>query len=355
MARIINHTPKLDFRDVLIVPRASGVDSRRLVNLKTRYRFRNSGAVWEGLPLVSSNMDSVTGLSSHAVLQKRGWVSCFPKHLNRVWAAAGAPLPPVLADGSSYMLSTGISSEDLEVFHTLVSKVRDKGGDPRFICVDVANGYLSRFVDVCASLRRRYKDITIVAGNVVTPSAVEDLVLDGGVDIVKIGIGSGQACLTRRVAGVGYPQLSAVIECSEAAHGLGAHVMSDGGVACPGDVAKALCGGAHFVMIGSMLGAHNESPGSLKDGKKEVYGMSSSLANSKHNGGLQGYRSSEGRVAMVPLRGPLEDTLLNIEGGLRSACTYVGAKDINALAEHGQFVLVARQLSTELDGYTVGA
>lgn len=355
MNRLLNTVPKLDFKDVLIVPRTSAVDSRRLVNLRTKYRFKYSRASWEGVPLVSSNMDSVTGLSSHAILEKRGWISCFPKALNYAWAAPAAPLPRALADTGSYMLSCGISDEEMDVVDTLVSKLRDNGTPLKFLCVDVANGYLIKFLDACAILRERYEDITIVAGNVATASAVEDLVLDGGVDIVKVGIGSGQACLTRRMAGVGYPQLSAVIECSAAAHSLGAHIMSDGGITCPGDVAKAFCGGAHFVMVGSMLAAHEESPGTEIDGKKQVYGMSSTVANDKHNGGLRGYRASEGRVAMVPTRGQLDNTLGNIEGGLRSACTYVDARNVTELAEHGEFVLVSRQLETNLDMYTTGS
>jgi GMP reductase len=337
---------KLDFKDVLIVPRTSTIDSRRLVNLHTKYKFKYSRATWEGVPLVSSNMDSVTGISSHGVLEKRGWVSCFPKSMNYTWAMPSVN-PPSNVD--SYMISCGISDGELDVVDTLVSKLKDNGTPLKFLCVDVANGYLVKFLNTCATLRERYIDVTIVAGNVATPNAVENLILDGGVDIVKIGIGSGQACLTRKMAGVGYPQLSAVIECSAAAHSLGAHIISDGGITCPGDVAKAFCAGAHFVMVGSMLGAHSSTKIFRKKSMKET------VANEKHNGGLRGYRASEGRVTMIPMRGPLDNTIGQIEGGLRSACTYVNAKNVVELAEYGEFVMVSRQLETELDMHTIGS
>jgi GMP reductase len=215
-----------------------------------------------------------------------------------------------------------------------------------FICIDVANGYAQAFVEFVRKVRAAFSDKTIVAGNVVTGEMVEELLLSGA-DIVKVGIGSGSVCTTRVKAGVGYPQLSAVIECADAAHGLGGRIISDGGCTCPGDVAKAFGGGADFVMIGGMFSGHDESDGKLveRDGMryKQFYGMSSETAMAKHAGGVAEYRATEGKTVEVPYRGPIAETVREVLGGVRSACTYVGALALKELTKRTTFIRVLEQ------------
>lgn len=216
----------------------------------------------------------------------------------------------------------------------------------KFICLDVANGYSEGFVQAVRAMRAQFPDVTIIAGNVVTGEMTEELIISGA-DIVKIGIGPGSVCTTRKKAGVGYPQLSAVIECADAAHGLGGLVISDGGCTCPGDVAKAFGAGADFVMLGGMLAGHNECGGVVveKDDKKfvEFYGMSSSAAMNKYSGGVANYRASEGKCVLIPYRGAIKETIFDILGGIRSACTYVGAEFLKHLSKRTTFVRVTQQ------------
>lgn len=353
--KILHSTPKLDFRDVLIVPKSSFIDSRKLVNLNTTVKFRYSRQEWHGTPIISSNMDTVTNLNTMDILAERGWLSCFPKHFNAEWAAKDAPIPEQLKKVDSYILSTGINKKDMETLDNLMDKLEDGGITPKFICVDVANGYLNKLTLTCASIRDKYPHITLIAGNVVTPTAVEDLILAGGVDVVKIGIGSSSVCTTRKMTGVGYPQLSAILDCELYAKSLHAHVISDGGVTCPADIAKAFCAGATFVMLGSYLAAHDESPGETINGEKLLYGMSSSIANEKYNGGLQNYKASEGRVVRLKQRGPINKTLQEIEGGIRSCCTYINAKKINDMQTNSRFILVNNQLERLLEPWAIGS
>tara|TARA_B100001123_G_scaffold299155_1_gene333676 strand:- start:63 stop:752 length:690 start_codon:yes stop_codon:yes gene_type:complete len=215
-----------------------------------------------------------------------------------------------------------------------------------FICIDIANGYSDHFSKFVSSVREKYPTKTIIAGNVVTADMTQELVMNGA-DIVKVGIGPGSVCTTRIQTGVGYPQLSAVIECADAAHGLGAHIIADGGCTCPGDVAKAFGGGGDFVMLGGMFAGHEEGGGKKikKNGSQfiEFYGSSSNTAITKHYGGLSHYRSSEGKKVQLKYRGKIKDTVQNILGGLRSSCTYVGAPSLKQLSKCTTFVRVNQQ------------
>jgi GMP reductase len=241
-------------------------------------------------------------------------------------------------------VSSGISDND---FLRLVG-ILNTCPEIYIICLDVANGYTESFVDFVKKVRAVFRDKIIVAGNVVTADMTEALVL-AGADIVKVGIGGGSVCTTRLQTGIGYPQLSAVIECADAAHGLGAHIISDGGCTVPGDLGKAFGGGADFVMLGGMLAGHDESGGVLveKEGKKykEFYGMSSEQAMEKHYGEVSDYRAREGKSVLIPYRGKLENTVSEILGGLRSTCTYVGAKTIKELPKRTTFILVSNQVN----------
>jgi GMP reductase len=232
--------------------------------------------------------------------------------------------------------------------------------DPKIICVDVANGYMSRFVEKCKEIREKYPDKIIIAGNVCTSEGVLQLVLNGKVDIVKVGIGSGSCCTTRKQTGIGMPQLSAVIECADTAHGVDAHIISDGGLQVIGDFSKAYAAGSDFVMSGSMFAGHDESGGELihefnEQGDitgsfKVFYGMSSTTAMNKYSGGVAKYRSSEGKTVKIKHRGPVENTILDIQGGIRSSMTYLGAKKIKDIPKCATFIRVNHQLNQIYNG-----
>ena len=216
----------------------------------------------------------------------------------------------------------------------------------QFICIDVANGYSEHFVSFVKKTRNAFPDKIILAGNVVTGEMVEELLL-AGADIIKVGIGPGSVCTTRVKTGVGYPQLSAIIECADAAHGLKGHIISDGGCKVPGDVAKAFGGGADFVMLGGMLAGHDESGGELveKNGHqyKTFYGMSSETAMNKYAGGVAEYRASEGKTVTIKYRGAVNNTMQDLLGGVRSTCTYVGAQSLKELTKRTTFIRVEEQ------------
>jgi len=242
--------------------------------------------------------------------------------------------------------SCGIGQTDMEKLGEILKAIPQI----KFICVDVANGYSQAFVDFISRTRSQYPSHTIIAGNVVTKEMTEELIMKGA-DIIKVGIGPGSVCTTRKQTGVGYPQLSAVMECADAAHGLGGRIISDGGCTCPGDIAKAFGAGADFVMLGGMLAGHDESGGELVEGPAGVYhkifyGMSSDTAMKKHAGGVAEYRSSEGKTVRVPYRGPIAATINDILGGVRSACTYVGAKELRELERRTCFIRCTQQLNS---------
>lgn len=335
---------KLGFKDVLIRPKRSNLKSRSQVSLERTFTFLHSHTRWTGVPVIASNMDTTGTFEVAAVLAGHGLLTAVHKHYG------AAQWDEFLAgrDADIYsriMVSAGSSDEDF----ARLNQIMERHPQLEFICLDVANGYTEAFVAFVGKVRAAFSDKTIVAGNVVTGEMVEELLLSGA-DIVKVGIGPGSVCTTRVKAGVGYPQLSAVIECADAAHGLGGRIISDGGCACPGDVAKAFGGGADFVMVGGMFAGHDESGGQLvdRDGQKFklFYGMSSETAMALHAGGIAGYRASEGKTVEVPYRGPIEETVREILGGVRSACTYVGAAALRELTKRTTFIRVMEQENT---------
>ena len=330
---------KLDYSDVLLRPKRSTLQSRKDVNLKRTYRFKYSKNEWSGIPIMAANMDGVGELEIAENLAEFGMITCLTKQheVKKMKKCKNIKkIYPHLA------LSVGIKKEDFEKLNEVLKEFNFI----KFICIDVANGYSEHFSKFVKSVRDKYPTKTIIAGNVVTADMTQELVLSGA-DIVKVGLGPGSVCTTRTQTGVGYPQLSAVIECADAAHGLGAHIIADGGCTCPGDVAKGFGGGADFVMLGGMFAGHDEGKGKLVklNGKKyiEFYGSSSDLANKKHYGGLSDYRSSEGRTVRIKYRGKIRDTILNILGGVRSSCTYVGAPSLKQLSKCTTFIRVSNQ------------
>ena len=344
--RLISDT-KLDFRDVLILPKRSTLSSRSEVSLERTFNFKNSKQSWTGVPIMVSNMDTTGTFEMTRALAKHKIITCMHKHYSlEQWQAFLTSLDD--DDFNYFMVSIGTSTKDFEFLH----QVLKLDSRIRFILLDVANGYSAVFLNRLLDIVDVYPNKILAAGNVVTAEMVEELI-QNGVDIVKAGIGNGSVCTTRIKTGVGYPQLSAVIECSDASHGLEGRLISDGGCCNSGDIAKAFGAGADFVMLGGMMAGHDESGGTLveEDGKqyKEFYGMSSSTAMDKHNGGVAKYRASEGKRVLLPYKGSIDTTILDILGGLRSTCTYVGAKELRELSKRTTFIKVNRQ-SNEVYG-----
>tara|TARA_B100000795_G_C22780844_1_gene432189 strand:- start:802 stop:1851 length:1050 start_codon:yes stop_codon:yes gene_type:complete len=338
---------KLDFKDVLFRPKRSTLSSRSEVELERTFNFKHSKQSWTGVPLMSSNMDTIGSLSMFTELCKNKCITCFHKYIDideiiNKWDSA-------FMSADYFSLSTGITDKDFERLENNINKLDSNGIKVKFICIDVANGYMFKLVDFCKKVRERYPERTIIAGNVVSRDITEELIINGKVDIVKIGIGSGAVCTTRLQTGVGMPQLSAIIECADAAHGLGGMIISDGGACFPGDISKAYGGGADFAMLGSMFAGHLECPGDVveEDGKKYklFYGMSSDTAMNKYHGGVANYRSSEGKTVKVPFKGPVQDTINNILGGVRSTCTYIGSSKLKDLSKCTTFIRVNRQVN----------
>lgn len=392
----IEQDVKLDFDDVLIRPKRSSLQSRNDVDITRKFQFKHSSITWNGIPIISSNMDSVTDFRVASILYDYDILSAMPKQWNNEISTKDLKL------GFNYNpnMIPSFGLDEKETIDNWVNKIANDSTRSYlpFIMVDVANGYTQRFIDFCSTIRDAYKNqIVLIAGNVTTPEMIEELIMSG-VDIAKIGIGPGAACETRIKTGIGYPQLSACIECADAAHGVKGHIIADGGCKTPGDIVKAFATGADFVMVGGMFAAHEESPGEeivqyvqqdrgyyyyetayYKEGGytdwsplegysiaknppkasdypsisvfksiieekkfKQFYGMSSKLANEKHNGGLKEYRASEGAELLLPLKGSIRDTVQDILGGLRSACTYVGAASLKELTKRTTFVRILK-------------
>jgi len=381
----IDNDVKLDYKDVLIRPKRSTLSSRKDVDLERKYKFRNFEAYemedviddvhFTGVPIMAANMDGVGTFEMADVLATGGMFTCLVKTYS-VSELVDYFNSDMYERTNHVAMSIGITDKDLLKFEQVYEQA---DGNLKYVCIDVANGYSNRFRDFVARFRQNYPNIVIIAGNVVTGEMTEELIL-AGADIVKVGIGPGSVCTTRIQTGVGYPQLSAVIECADAAHGLGGHIIADGGCTCPGDVAKAFAAGADFVMLGGMLAGHDEGGGEvitkfyetneieyevldhLEKRKHKIeekrfvqfYGMSSESANDKHFGGLKEYRSSEGRTVLVPYRGAVARTAQDILGGLRSTCTYAGAVTLKNLSKCTTFIRCTQTHNSVYEANTVG-
>jgi GMP reductase len=374
---LLDNELKLDYSDVLIRPKRSTLGSRKEVDLNRKFTYVNLGGAkdseydYDGVPIMAANMDGVGTMEMADELSERyNMFTCLVKTYSAE-ELIDFFNPRVDLRTEFVAMSIGITKADKEKLAQVYNKTQR---NLKYVCVDVANGYSERFVQFIKFLREHYPFLVIIAGNVVTADQTQELILNGA-DIVKVGIGPGSVCTTRIQTGVGYPQLSAVIECADAAHGLGGHIIADGGCTCPGDVAKAFAAGSDFVMLGGMLAGHDEGGGEIItkyyqsnelrpereamygeipekrwfeeviEEKKFVqfYGMSSKAANDKHFGGLKEYRSSEGRDVLVPYRGKVINTLRDILGGIRSTCTYVGARKLKQLSKCTTFVRCTNQ------------
>ena len=376
---------KLDYSDVLIRPKRSTLGSRKMVRVERKFKFRNYKSKdltveqirdeynYEGVPIMASNMDGVGTFEMADVLARQHIFTCLVKTYSATQLVEFFDDPDKPQRVANVAYSMGITDAD----HDKWRLVYEQAPDIKYVCIDVANGYSERFLEYVKQFRELYPHIVIIAGNVVTADQTQELILNGA-DIVKVGIGPGSVCTTRIQTGVGYPQLSAVIECADAAHGLGGHIIADGGCTCPGDVAKAFAGGADFVMLGGMLAGHDQGGGNIitkhfangeytqqDDGSYvphfeqkhfvQFYGMSSDAANTKHFGGLKDYRASEGREVLVPYRGDVANTVQTILGGVRSTCTYAGALKLKQLSKCATFVRVNNQFNKTYESSTTKA
>ena len=338
---------KLDFKDVLFKPKRSKLESRRDVDLTRTFKFHNSGNEWTGVPVVASNMDGVGTFEVAKVLQEHKMLTVIRKHytLEEWQAVEGVKMKYI-----SVCTGTGVIWDPEAKDFATMKAVLKMYPDIKFITVDVANAYHENYADFIAKLRDEYPDKTIIAGNVITGEMTEELIIRGA-DIVKCGIGPGSVCTTRLQTGVGVPQLSGIIECADAANGIGGHIIADGGCVYAGDVAKAFGAGAHFVMLGGMLAGYDESEGKVVDGKIQFYGMSSDAAMKKHGSRKDGYRGAEGKVVQLPHRGPVAPQLIEILGGVRSACTYIGARRIKDMPKCTTFVRCTQQVNQVFNAF----
>ena len=347
----IEQDMKLDFKDVLFKPKRSKLTSRKDVDLHRTFKFLNSGKEWTGIPIMASNMDGVGTFEMAKVLQEYKMLTVLRKHYTiDDWKQA-------IGDGVkmkylSVCTGTGAIWDPNASDYVTMKAVLEMYPDIPFICVDVANGYHEAYADFIARLRDEYPEKTIIAGNVITGEMTEELLLKGA-DIIKCGIGPGSVCTTRLMTGVGVPQFSAILDCADAANGVDGHIMADGGCVYPGDIAKAFGGGAHMVMIGGMLAGHDESEKPVVDGNVEFYGMSSDRAREVHGKRKDGYRGNEGRFIQLPYRGPVENTVEDILGGVRSACTYIGARRLKDMPKCASFVTVHNNINRVYERYTV--
>ena len=374
---------KLDYKDVLIRPKRSTLKSRSQVKLERKFQFRNyqpdfpenrMADHYNGIPVMASNMDGVGTFTMADKLAEGEMFTCLVKTYSAEELIEYFNGPIERTECVAMSIGTGESD-----YNKLLQVKKEVDNKLKYVCMDIANGYSDHFAAHVRKVRAEFPDLVIIAGNVVTREMTEELIL-AGADIVKVGIGPGSVCTTRIQTGVGYPQLSAVIECADAAHGLGGHIIADGGCTCPGDVAKAFAAGADFVMLGGMLAGHNEGGGEvikryyetdeleyevgdhLSNHKRKVkekryvqfYGMSSESANDKHFGGLKNYRSSEGRTVLVPYRGEVENTIQNILGGIRSTCTYAGALKLKQLSKCTTFVRCTQTHNPVYESSTIG-
>lgn len=341
---------KLNFDDVLMEPKRSTLSSRRDVDMTRKFTFINSGKVMNFTPIFASNMDGVGTFSMAKVLQEHKMMTVITKSTSvdqwRQAVGSGLRLQSV-----SVSVGTNKMWDPEAMDYKNMQDVLNSFPDVKMITVDVANAYHQNFVDFIKKVREEYPEKVIVAGNVVTPEMVEELIINGA-DMVKIGIGPGSVCTTRTMTGVGVPQFSAILECADAANGVDGHIMADGGCVYPGDIAKALGGGAHAVMIGGMLAGHEESEMQSVDGKREFYGMSSDRAREIHGKRKDGYRGNEGRHVALPDRGPVNDTVEDILGGIRSAATYIGARRLKDMPKCATFVRVENNINKIYERYT---
>ncbi len=348
---------KLDYKDVLLRPKRSTLTSRKDVDLTRTFKFYHSPKVWTGVPIMTANMASCGTFDMARTLAPHQIITTFHKYYD---VSDYVEFFKDFSQPDYVMYTLGTREEDFEKLHQMIKS--DLMKNFSFVCLDIPNGYLEHFLKKIAEVRALLPEHILVAGNVVTNEISEEIILSGA-DIVKVGIGPGSACTTRRMTGVGYPQLSAVIECADAVHGIANDqgyglVIADGGQQYPSCVAKAFCAGADFNMYGSMFSGYDQSGGELVevDGKKykEYFGSSSNKALQKFYGKKEKHRSSEGREVLMPYKGDIGNYIQDLFGALRSTGTYIGARSLKEFCKRATFVRVNSQLTNYLEAFDTG-
>jgi GMP reductase len=343
----ISEDVKLDFDDVLIKPKRSDIKSRGDVNIVRKFKPKFAKCELSCFPLVVANMDTTGTFEMAKTMHNYNAMCALNKHYTIDQLKYFCNNFPDVSLSSTFF-TIGQSKEELD---KLAELFKDNFYHSRKICIDVANGYTEKFVDAVKRARDRFPNNLIMVGNVCTAEMTEQLILSGA-DIVKIGIGPGSVCTTRIKTGIGYPQLSAILECKDAAHGLGGLICGDGGIKNAGDAAKAFGAGSDLIMIGGMFAGCHECDGEWEyeypERKKSLkfYGMSSKDAQEKYNGGIAEHRAAEGKCVTIPYKGFAKDVLLDIQGGVRSACAYTGAKTLKDFDKCCSFVRVNRTHNT---------
>lgn len=363
----IKDSIELDFCDVLFKPKRTTLNSRREADVIRKYKFKYYPQTVMSCGIVAANMATTGTFAVNDVLQKYQAITCLHKHYDYTDTANYRYITENYdKEESSYNAYTFISTGLRDDKERLFSLLADKNFKIDKLCIDIANGYIPKLSDFVKEVRDKFPEILIMVGNIVTGDMTQDLILSGA-DIVKVGIGPGSVCTTRKLTGVGRPQLSAILDCSDAAHGVGGLICADGGCTCAGDVAKAFGAGADFVMIGGMFAGTDEAAGELiektietnefaeengethrllkKEKYKLFYGMSSQLAQEKHFGGMACYRASEGKVVEIPYKGSIDNVIQEILGGIRSTMTYIGARRLKDIPKCTTFYRVNRQLN----------
>ena len=333
----------LDFSDVLIKPKRSKLNSRSEVDLWRNFQFRNCDETIECVPICAANMSTTGCFGIAKYLSQIRLLSALHKHYAESEYSDFFVANKVANNRVFY--SMGSNKEDLEKLRKVVFLVRDRPNYsyfPDLLMIDVANAYCESFVDFVKKIRDEFPDSILCCGNIATPEMTEQLILSGA-DIVKVGIGPGAVCKTRMVAGVGIPQLSSIIECADAAHGLDGYIMADGGINCPADAAKAFGAGADFIMLGTFFAGAKECEGEWikKDNKRYLkhFGMASREAMEKYNG-VSNYRASEGECIEIEEKGSIENIVQELLGGIRSACSYTGSARLKDLPKCTTFIKV---------------
>lgn len=335
---LIEGSTKLDYKDVLLRPKRSEIQSRADVDLARTYKFRWSGAEFTGIPIMAANMDTIGTFEMAIALSEHEAFTAIHKYYPlEAWQEFSRDHPQAMPFVG---LSCGVAASDFERMESILGAIPEL----RYVIIEVANAYSQFFVEHIRKVREQFPEHTIIAGNCCSPDMVEELIISGA-DVVKVGIGPGSLCTTRKKTGVGYPQAHCVVRCADAAHGLSGQIIADGGCTCPGDVAKAFAAGADFVMLGGLFAGHDQCGGELivKNGKKVklFYGLSSITAMNKMTETSAVYKAVDGKTIEVPYRGDVNATFLDIIGGLRSSCCYVGAPTLKDLTKRASFLLVA--------------
>lgn len=323
---IKNRGRGLTFDDVLLTPCKSEVKSRRDPSLRTQITKRHAFDI----PIVSANMDTVTETEMALAMHRLGGLGILhrfappPTQVGFVETLKDAGVPVIAA-------SIGVNEEDRERARQLLR------AGVAILTIDIAHGHSAAMLDTMKALKDLSPDVELIVGNVATPEAAEELI-EHGAGAIKVGIGPGSMCTTRIITGCGVPQLTAIAQCAEVGHRHQVPIIADGGLRTSGDIVKALAAGASSVMLGSMLSGTLETPGEIKNGKKQYRGMASKAAQVSWRGGVPEGMAPEGESHQVSIKGHVRDVILEITGGIRSGMSYLNATSLPEIARHARFM-----------------